>query len=136
MAKISAYIHQGGVMTSGVYKVLKQCIFCKKVFYAKSNKRRCCYDEECEKMRKLSYAQRAQKRFRASGAESIADFYAERKRPSALMQKEPHMKRICLKCDRKFVARGRFNRICSVCTKWNNTILSGKEYGDLIETSI
>ena len=117
-------------MTSGVYKVLKQCIFCKKVFYAKSNKKRCCYGVECEKLRKLSYAQRQAKKFRASGAENIADFYAERKRPSVLM--ELPVKRICLKCDRKFIARGKFNRICPGCTKWNSTILSGKEYGDMI----
>jgi len=33
------------------------------------------------------------------------------------------IKRYCLKCDRPFVAHGRFNRICENCTKNNQDII-------------
>ena len=31
----------------------------------------------------------------------------------------PKVKRECLKCDREFMAEGRFNRICPKCTEVN-----------------
>ena len=35
-------------------------------------------------------------------------------------------KRTCLKCDRKFIAEGRFNRICGRCTESNRQIILGR----------
>jgi hypothetical protein len=36
------------------------------------------------------------------------------------------IKRTCLKCDRKFVAEGKFNRICGPCTESNKQIIFGR----------
>ncbi len=36
--------------------------------------------------------------------------------------KPERIKRICLKCDREFLARGRFNRICRQCQQLNREI--------------
>ena len=33
--------------------------------------------------------------------------------------KEERIERKCLNCDNKFVAKGRFNRLCPACTKLN-----------------
>jgi len=35
------------------------------------------------------------------------------------------IKRTCLKCDREFVAEGRFNRICARCTITNRQVILG-----------
>lgn len=35
-------------------------------------------------------------------------------------EKLERIKRRCLKCDREFMARGRFNRICRNCQKGNH----------------
>jgi len=39
--------------------------------------------------------------------------------------KSKRVMRTCLKCDRKFVAEGRFNRICGRCTESNRQIIFG-----------
>ena len=37
-------------------------------------------------------------------------------------RKEECIRRQCLKCDRPFMAQGRFNRICESCTKTNQDL--------------
>jgi hypothetical protein len=46
----------------------------------------------------------------------------------------PWIRRICLKCNRAFWARGRFNRLCELCKELNRQLADG-DYtspGDLI----
>ena len=38
-------------------------------------------------------------------------------RPAGAYPLEPKVKRTCLSCERKFTARGRFNRICPTCLR-------------------
>jgi len=42
--------------------------------------------------------------------------------------KEKPIKRQCLKCDRAFIAQGRFNRICSNCQITNQSIPDVERY--------
>ena len=38
---------------------------------------------------------------------------------------EERIERLCLKCDRPFTAKGKYNRICKRCTEINNAIVRG-----------
>lgn len=46
--------------------------------------------------------------------------------------KPERIERICLKCDRAFMAEGRFNRICPLCTKGNSDVLDPEMYGPVM----
>ena len=51
-----------------------------------------------------------------------AEYLAPEKQKRIRTAKSERIKRFCLKCDRPFVASGRFNRICETCSDVNRTI--------------
>jgi Zn finger protein HypA/HybF involved in hydrogenase expression len=42
------------------------------------------------------------------------------------LRRPKRIKRTCLKCDQKFIAEGKFNRICRRCTESNRQIIYGR----------
>lgn len=42
--------------------------------------------------------------------------------------------RFCLKCDRRFTAKGRFNRLCPSCTHGNKSVIDFRD--DLVRSGL
>lgn len=59
--------------------------------------------------------------------------YQKKLRSESSGPKAELIERRCLKCNRKFMAEGKFNRICPNCTVVNANTIDPKVYGGLIQ---
>jgi hypothetical protein len=98
------------------------------------------YCDSCRKERKLRYL-RDYYHSRRAADETYKNKESDRARARkyhkiwyacADLPEKERVERRCLRCDRKFMAQGRFNRICPTCTRVNEGCWDPSAYGAVI----
>jgi len=78
---------------------------------------------ECQRVHTVSLQKKNRTRRKAEGIKLEYECH-EKIKPLQAIDKQF---RVCLRCDKKFISQGKFNRICEPCGRHQEAIISGRQ---------